>query len=135
MEHFKHVINMVFSVLFTIHVWNLISNIINPLLPEIKKYKRNLQEIEFPITFRICFNQKDNQGAFSFRRILKIFFLFFWWLLFINLTSFYNMKLYFYTVEIEIIHFVDMFPMFSTMNLTQIRILGTVLESASWEDS
>ena len=71
MEHFKHVINVVFLVVFTIHVWNLISDIINPLLPEIKKYKRNLQEIEFPITFRICFNQKDNKEGFSYREIHK----------------------------------------------------------------
>ena len=70
MEHFKYVINVVFLALFTIHVWNLISDIIDPLLPEIKKYKRNLQEIEFPITLRICFNQKDIKGGFSSREII-----------------------------------------------------------------
>ena len=47
MEHFKHVITMVFFALFTLHVGNMISNIINPSFPEIKKYKRNLQEKQF----------------------------------------------------------------------------------------
>ena len=47
-------INVLFSVIFLIHISTIIYNILYPEVPEIIVSKKSLNEIEFPMTFRIC---------------------------------------------------------------------------------
>ena len=47
-------INVFFSVIFLMHISILIYYILYPEIPEILVSKKNLNEIEFPMTFRIC---------------------------------------------------------------------------------
>ena len=47
-------INVFFSVIFLMHISILVYYILNPEIPEILVSKKNLNEIEFPMTFRIC---------------------------------------------------------------------------------
>ena len=47
-------INVFFSVIFLMHISILGYNILYPEIPEILVSKKNLNEIEFPMTFRIC---------------------------------------------------------------------------------
>ena len=56
-------ISIILVVIFVFHVGFIINNIINPEIPEISISKKNLQEIEFPLSFLICINQHNNDSA------------------------------------------------------------------------
>ena len=47
-------IHVVFSVIFLIHISTIGYDILYPEVPEIVVNKRNLNDIDFPMTFRIC---------------------------------------------------------------------------------
>ena len=49
-----------FSIIFLIHVSSIGYNILYPEVPEIVVQKRNLKEIDFPMSFRICVNELDD---------------------------------------------------------------------------
>ena len=55
-------INIILVVTFVFHVGFIINNIVNPDLPEISISKKNLHDIEFPLSFLICINQHDNDS-------------------------------------------------------------------------
>ena len=46
-------------VIFIAHVGYIIHELIYPEFPEIVNYKKNLNEIEFPIVFKICANEAN----------------------------------------------------------------------------
>ena len=45
------------------HVGILIYSKVNPDLPEVKYYKKNLKEIDFPIAFQICITENNNDTS------------------------------------------------------------------------
>ena len=45
------------------HVGNIINNILNPDLPEISVYKKELKDIDFPLSFLICIDQLQNDTS------------------------------------------------------------------------
>ena len=47
-------INIFFSIIFMVHIGFLGYNILYPVVPEILVYKKNFNEIDFPMTFRLC---------------------------------------------------------------------------------
>ena len=47
-------IHVFFSVIFLIHISAIGYNILYPEVPEIVVYKRNLNDVHFPMIFRIC---------------------------------------------------------------------------------
>ena len=53
-------INAFFSVVFLIHISYIVYYILYPELPEIIVSKKNLDEMEFPMTFRICAFELDD---------------------------------------------------------------------------
>ena len=55
----KDLFSTILSIIFVAHVSYIVYEILYPEYPEIVNYKRDLQDIEFPITFKICAN-KDN---------------------------------------------------------------------------
>ena len=54
-------INVFFSIVFLIHISSIGYNIQYPEVPEIVVSKKNLNDIEFPMTFRICAFEHDNE--------------------------------------------------------------------------
>ena len=59
-------INALFSVIFLIHISAIGYNILYPDVPEIIVSKKNLNEIEFPMTFRICaFDLYDTDSKYK----------------------------------------------------------------------
>ena len=53
----KNLFRAVMSIIFLAHVSYLLYDIISPEFPEIVNYKKDLNEIEYPITFKICVNE------------------------------------------------------------------------------
>mgnify|MGYP001225323635 FL=1 len=53
-------INVFFSVIFLIHISAIGYDILYPEVPEIVVNKRNLNDIDFPMTFRICAFELDD---------------------------------------------------------------------------
>ena len=52
--------NIFFSIIFLIHISSIGYNILYPEVPEIVVYKRNLKEIDFPMSFRICVHELND---------------------------------------------------------------------------
>ena len=60
-------------VIFIAHVGYIIHELIYPEFPEIVNYKKNLNEIEFPIVFKICVREafkKNNDKTYGKFHIL-----------------------------------------------------------------
>ena len=47
---------------FFIHVGILTYKKVNPDLPEVKYYKKNIKDIDFPIAFQICIIENNNDA-------------------------------------------------------------------------
>ena len=45
---------------FIMHIGILIHNKLNPALPEVRYYKKDLKEIDFPTTYQICISEKKD---------------------------------------------------------------------------
>ena len=59
-------INVFFSVVFLIHISSIGYTILYPEVPDILISKKNLNEIEFPMTFRICaFELNDTKSRYQ----------------------------------------------------------------------
>ena len=48
-------VNVILMVSCIIHIISIIESIFNPKLPTIKVFKRNLSDMKFPLSFKICF--------------------------------------------------------------------------------
>ena len=55
-------INAAFTALFLVHIFLIGYFIINPEVPETIIYKKNIKEIKFPIIFRICLFEIEDQS-------------------------------------------------------------------------
>ena len=53
-------INVFFSIMFLIHISSIGYSTLNPEVPEIVVYKRNLREVDFPMTFRLCVHELND---------------------------------------------------------------------------
>ena len=53
----KNLFKIIMSIVFVAHVSYIVYEIIHPAFPEIVNYKKDLNEIEYPITFKICVNE------------------------------------------------------------------------------
>ena len=49
-----YLVNVVLLISCTIHVISIINSIFYPKLPTIRVFKRNLTDMEFPLSFKIC---------------------------------------------------------------------------------
>ena len=63
MKPTTHFISIILVLTFVFHVGFIINNIVNPKLPEISVSTRDLQDIEFPLSFLICINQHNFDAA------------------------------------------------------------------------
>ena len=63
LQKVKFIIIIIFCWTFFIHVSILIYEKLNPDLPEVKYYKRDLNEIDFPIAFQLCIGEKNNSNT------------------------------------------------------------------------
>ena len=63
MKHITRFVNIILTMSCIFHVGNIINNILNPDLPEISVYKKELNEIDFPLSFLICIDQLQNDTS------------------------------------------------------------------------
>ena len=54
METFQKILYTIFAASCAIHILLIIYHIFNPQLPEVRVYKRDLKDMEFPLSFRLC---------------------------------------------------------------------------------
>ena len=52
--------NIFFFIIFLIHICSIGYHILYPEVPEIVVYKRNLREVDFPMTFRLCVHELND---------------------------------------------------------------------------
>ena len=60
-----YLVNLLFTIVCMYHVTNTLYSTINPLNPEIKVYEKALNEVSFPIVFKICGKEHSN-GSMRF---------------------------------------------------------------------
>ena len=65
LQKVKFIIIIIFCWTFFIHVSILIYEKLNPDLPEVKYYKRDLNEIDFPIAFELCIVAKISHISYK----------------------------------------------------------------------
>ena len=59
-KRIKASVNLFLAVAFIVHISYIFYYIVYPTLPEIKNYKKQLNEIEFPIAFQLCVEERAN---------------------------------------------------------------------------
>ena len=71
------IFNLFFSIIFLIHITFLIYDILNPEVPEIVVYEKNLNEIDFPMNLRICAHELNDKTSryrkFGYRNVFRWF--------------------------------------------------------------
>ena len=61
MRFFQKLINIMFSISFIIHITNITYFLKHPSYPNIKVYQQDLDQKEFPLSFKICLRELENQ--------------------------------------------------------------------------
>ena len=55
----KSIIQSILVIVCVIHICTFVYFNANPVLPDMMKYKKNIEDIEFPISFILCINSND----------------------------------------------------------------------------
>ena len=63
LQKMKMLIIACFTIAFVIHISMIVFYKLNPSYPEVKYYKKDLKEIDFPIVFQICIEEKKNNDT------------------------------------------------------------------------
>lgn len=61
-------LNFIFVFVFIVHITTIVYQDLNPQHPSIKSYARDLKDIEFPISFKLCVGEREN-ATDKFRRL------------------------------------------------------------------
>ena len=61
MRIFNNLIKAVFSIAFLVHVTSIAYFLKHPIYPNIKVYQQDLENTEFPLSFKICLRELENQ--------------------------------------------------------------------------
>ena len=56
-------INIIFSLFFICHLFFIVNKLVNPDLPEVDVSNVELEDIDFPLVFRICINELSGNDA------------------------------------------------------------------------
>ena len=56
------ILSSIFGIAFTVHISVLIYTKLNPSLPEVKYYNKKLKDIDFPIAFQFCIEEKNTDA-------------------------------------------------------------------------
>ena len=70
-KHLTYSLNVLFILTFIIHVSFLVNDLAYPEYPEVHVFKNKLENIEFPLAFRLCLNEdslkrKDRYKKFGY---------------------------------------------------------------------
>ena len=58
--------NLIFFIACAVHIVGITINIVDPKLPDIRQYKKDLKDIEFPVSFQICVDEiNPNNSRFK----------------------------------------------------------------------
>ena len=63
--NFGFILNFTFAVVCLIHVASILNNFINPANVSVKFYDQKLEDIEFPMTFSVCIDDKNENEKFQ----------------------------------------------------------------------
>ena len=58
-----YIIHTIFIVVFFIHVTIVVISIFNPEIPDVESSQQTLDDIEFPISFRICVHHLEDPST------------------------------------------------------------------------
>ena len=61
-------LNLVFVVVFIVHITTIVYQDLYPSNPNIKTYSKDLKDIEFPISFKLCVGERENASK-KFQRL------------------------------------------------------------------
>ena len=53
------ILNFSLSIVCFLHIISILINYLNPENPSVKKYEKNLKDIDFPVIFKLCFQKKN----------------------------------------------------------------------------
>ena len=56
------IVNLIFTIMFAIHLTMIEYNLQYPKYPSVRIYKKNLKDIEFPIAFKLCVIELNNNS-------------------------------------------------------------------------
>ena len=59
-KQLTYFLNFIFILTFIIHVSFLVHDLAYPQYPEVHVFKNKLENIEFPLTFRLCLNEDSD---------------------------------------------------------------------------
>ena len=62
-RNIKNSINAIFLILFITHLSIICYQSLNPTVPSIRVFKQDLNQIDFPINFKVCVHELDNITA------------------------------------------------------------------------
>ena len=55
------IVNLIFTIMFLIHIAIIEYNLQYPDYPSVRIYRKNLKDIEFPISFKLCLRELKNE--------------------------------------------------------------------------
>ena len=58
----RMLLTFIFGIAFMVHISVLIYTKLNPSLPEVKYYNKDLKDIDFPLAFRFCIKAKNTDA-------------------------------------------------------------------------
>ena len=61
-------LNFLFVVVFIVHITTIVYQDLYPRHPNIKTYSKDLKDIDFPISFKLCVGEREN-ATDKFRRL------------------------------------------------------------------
>ena len=63
------ILNLIFAIVFFIHVAILGHQRVYPENPSIRVYDKELKDIEFPLSFKLCVRDQDQQSSKRYQNI------------------------------------------------------------------
>ena len=67
-DNLVRALNFIFVFVFIVHITTIVYQDLNPRHPSIKSYSKDLKDIEFPISFKLCVGEREN-ATDKFRRL------------------------------------------------------------------
>ena len=76
MKKIEFLLNIILTCICLVHIIVNLHIIINPVSPSVKKYEKQLENIDFPLIFKVCLSNKydfDNSKAWGYQLKLAFF--------------------------------------------------------------
>ena len=74
--NFSIILNLALAIICCIHITIILISYLYPETPNVKKYVKDLKDIEFPVIFKICFekaNEDEILQAFGYKHMFDFY--------------------------------------------------------------